>query len=109
MFIKYFLEEVEEVQTEEGDLKTVSKFEQLTVVSQWFKENKEHPKYQENLLNLYAMLCVSQDILGSEVLKELSNLKFDSETEELFPLLKNTYKSKLNKCEKYYILYYTHH
>ena len=74
-----FLEEVEEVQTEEGDLKTVSKFEQLTVVSQWFKENKEHPKYQENLLNLYAMLCVSQDILGSEVLKELSNLKFDSE------------------------------
>ena len=78
-----FLDEMEEVKTqsEEGEEKVEMKpkFEQLTMVSQWFKDNKEHPKYQENMYNLYAMLCVSQDMLGREVLKGISDLKFDSE------------------------------
>lgn len=52
----------------------IEEFKELTPISQWFKNNKDHEKFEECKNNLYALVCVSQDIVGNEMLKDLNNI-----------------------------------
>ena len=80
-FIKTFHQEFNKYQEKmhEGlDFLDAEDFENKTPVSTWFKENKEHDKYIECRNNLYALVCVSQDIMGSEMLKNLHDINPDN-------------------------------
>ena len=53
-------------------------FKQMTPLSKWFKEHKEHENYKTCYNNLYSLLCISQDILGNEMIKGLGDINMDN-------------------------------
>ena len=75
-----FLDSVENKSSEESgekeeeEKKEANKFEHLTVISRWFKNNRDHPKFAICKNNLYALICLSQDIMGTEMIKGLQGL-----------------------------------
>lgn len=76
-FIKNFHKEFNTYQEEiVENLKFLDeeKFEHITPVSKWFKENREHENFVKCRNNLYALLCISQDLMGNEMLKGLKSL-----------------------------------
>jgi hypothetical protein len=76
-FIKLFHKEFNKYHEkimENMDFLDEETFESKTPISTWFKEKKEHPKYIRCRNNLYALICVSQDIVGSEMLKGFQNM-----------------------------------
>lgn len=53
-------------------------FEKMTFVSKWFKENKENDNYNRCYNNLYSLICISQDIVGNEMIKGLGDINMDN-------------------------------
>lgn len=81
-FHKEFTKHQEQMQ-ESLNFLDLEEFVQLTVISKWFKENKEHENYKVCCNNLYALICVSQDILGNEMIKSFGTLNGDNIHEQI--------------------------
>ena len=77
-FAKY-----QEKMPESLDFLNEEDFESKTQVSKWFKENFEHENYKLACNNLYSLVCVSQDIIGNEMIKNFGNLEGDNIHEQI--------------------------
>lgn len=76
-FVKLFHKEFNKFQEKmkDGlDFLSSEDFKIMTKISVWFKIKKEHENYSICKNNLYTLLCVAQDIVGSEMLKGLKDM-----------------------------------
>lgn len=69
-----FLENTENVEINTEEKSENLGFVSITPISKWFKENKNHENYNLCLNNLYSLLCISQDIIGNEMLKGFQDI-----------------------------------
>jgi len=85
-FVQIFHKEFGKYQekiSESLDFLNGSEFEQKTKISLWFKEKSSHENYKLACNNLYALVCVSQDIVGNEMIKNFGNLEGDNIHEQI--------------------------
>ena len=66
------------------------RFASKTKVSLWFKNNRTHPNFVRCRNNLYTLICISQDVMGSELLKGLGDFNYNNINEYMNDILNNT-------------------
>lgn len=81
-FHKEFSKNQEKMQ-ESLDFLDTEDFLHITGVGKWFKSRKEHINYTVCCNNLYALVCISQDILGNEMIKTFGNFNGDNIHEQI--------------------------
>lgn len=97
-FIKLFHKEFNKDQENIKDnLEFLDKedFESKTMISKWFKENREHDKFIICRNNLYTLLCIAQDIMGAEMLKGIKDMNPENMQEYIEGLLGDNSNSPL--------------
>ena len=102
-FIKLFHQEFNKYQekiTGNMDFLDEEGFKQKTSISLWFKVKREHENFQKCKNNLYALLCISQDIMGNEMLKGLNGMNADNMHEYLEKMLGDVENSPLSELFK---------